>query len=89
MTEIPNAGTPGKYSHALTDFVLELFSEAQPAHDRLSVSLALTQGPARRNLRAAYNIVADHALRSMASDGLLRRDEVGLYRLARRSAVAP
>jgi hypothetical protein len=82
MTKIANAGSPGKYNHALTDFVLQLFSEQRPAHDRLSVSLALTRGPARRNLRAAYTIVADHALRSMASDGLLQRDDVGYYRLA-------
>ncbi|KRR14603.1 hypothetical protein CQ12_10760 [Bradyrhizobium jicamae] len=68
------------FIHPLQPLVLSLFTDKQPAHDRVSVSIALCDAimsPAR--VRSAYIVVAEDVLRVLCGQGLIEKDSLGWF----------
>ena len=80
MSKPPRLRKKTVFIHPLQPLVLSLFTDRQPAHDRVSISLALSDAimsPA--SVRRAYITVADDVLCLMHGQGLIEKDSLGWY----------
>ncbi len=80
MSKPPRLRKKTVFIHPLQPLVLSLFTDRQPAHDRVSISLLLSDAimsPA--SVRKAYIVVAEDVLRLMHGQGLIEKDDLGWY----------